>query len=244
MYGHSFYDDEASFRSRYQDIYERSCACSNSMSSDDPCLNTCHYLIADEDNGTGVPPVCGVDCEVEILCCGGDDIDNSTPEAHCNNCVAIRERYRSEQRRREEIESKQHREVEERRLTAENQKKRALREFWVSLSDLDFERECARVFIHLGFSAQTTSINNDGAIDILLLKDGRRGAAQCKAWIQPCGVKELREFYGALHVERMTFGYFISRSGITRSARLLLQKMPPLQCWTIDDLLQHAMRMT
>ena len=229
---------EDDFRAWHDDVHKRACGCYNLM-ADDSCQNTCHYLIS-EDLDSHLPAVFGIDCEVSVLCCGGDDIDNSTIVAYCRDCSEARNRDKREQRLRAQAEYEQHREMEQRRLEAERQRMRALRDFWVSLSDRDFERECSKLFIRLGFASQTTSVNNDGAIDILLQKDGKRGGAQCKAWAQPCGVTELREFYGAMHAEGMTFGYFIARGGITRSARLLLQKMPLLQCWTLDDILHHA----
>lgn len=233
------YNPAGEFRWQHEDVHERACACYNSM-NDDPCPNICHYLISGDISHNGYPPVCGIDCEVSVLCWGGDDIDNSTIEAHCGDCVAIRHRFRRERRLREEAEYQTRREAEQSRMAAEEQRLRTLRDFWASLCDLEFERQCAELFICLGFTARTTPLSNDGAIDILLQKDGSSGAAQCKAWAQPCGVKELREFYGALHAEGMAFGYFIARGGITRRAALLLPKMPLLYCWTIDDLLHHA----
>jgi restriction system protein len=110
----------------------------------------------------------------------------------------------------------------------------------MALSPLSFERHCSQLFRDLGFAAQTTPPTNDGALDIVLQKDGKRGAAQCKAGIQPCGVKVLREFYGALHAEGMAFGYFVARAGLTRSAQVLLQKMPLITCWTLEHLVQNA----
>jgi restriction endonuclease Mrr len=231
---------EESFRHWHDDIHERSCKCYNSM-DDDPCLNTCRYLISGDLDGH-LPSVHGIDCEVSVICWGGDDIDNSTIEAYCQNCVAARKRWESEQSRRENQKYQKQREDDRQRLAIEVQRRRTLRDFWISLSGLAFEQQCSELFIRLGFAARTTPRTNDGAIDIVLQKDGRLGAAQCKAWTQCCGVKELREFYGALHAEGMAFGYFIARGGITRSARLLLPKMSLLQCWTLDDLLDHAIQ--
>ncbi len=117
-----------------------------------------------------------------------------------------------------------------------------MREFWLSLSELEFEHHCAEVFRALGFAARTTPRTNDGGLDVILEKDGKQGAAQCKAWLAPSGVKELREFCGALYAEKMSFGYFISRGGFTPRAKLLLPSMPLITGWTLDDLIAHSQR--
>jgi restriction endonuclease Mrr len=233
---------EDSFRWGHYDVHDRKCVCYNSTDDTEPCENVCHYLISGEVDGQGLPPVFGIDCEVEILCWGGDDIDNSTPVAYCRECVAERERYNEEQQRQQRAEHAKRRAAEEIRRVEEEQRKRVLLEFWRALSPIEFEQRCAELFTRMGYSAKLTPRSNDGAIDILLIKDGVTGAAQCKAWKQPCGVKALREFYGAMHAEGMAFGYFIARGGISRSARLLLRNMRHLECWTIDELLYHSGR--
>ena len=233
---------EDDFRWVYQQIYERTCACYNATLEENPCSKTCHYLIANEITDDGFPPVYGIDCKVSVLCWGGDDIDNSTIEAYCKHCAADQERYDRVERRPREVEFQELQATKQKQLENEERQKRILRDFWLSLSAIEFENHCAKLFLDLGFTAETTAITNDGAIDFLLHKGGKRGAAQCQAWIQPCGVKELREFNGALHAEGMSFGYFIARSGITRSARLLLEKTPLINYWDIDDLLHHALR--
>jgi HJR/Mrr/RecB family endonuclease len=97
------------------------------------------------------------------------------------------------------------------------------------------------VFRDLGFHAETTDKTNDGAVDIVLRKDGKRGAAQCKAWNHSCGVKEVREFYGAVRAEGLDFGYFVSKSGFTESAISFLKKAAIIKGWDIHTLIQQAL---
>jgi hypothetical protein len=230
----------ADFRFRYDRVHERSIVCYNSCWEDDPCTNACHFLIASDIDDDGYPPVLGLDCRVSVLCWGGDDVDNSTIEAYCADCALAQQRARKERELKEEAEWRVCRQAAEQLSAMQEQQKRTLSEYWLSLSGLEFEQQCAKVFRALGFAAHTTSGTNDGGLDIILEKDGRRGAAQCKAWSAPSGVKHLREFYGALHAQSMTFGYFISRGGFTPRARLLLPNMPLLIPWTIDDLISHS----
>src|SRR5437762_2478001 len=118
---------EADFRWRYDRVYERSIACYNSCCEDAACTNICHYLIADDN---GYLPVLGIDCDVSVLCCSGDDIDNSTIEAYCAECALAQQRSRQERKLREEAESHARREAAARIAAVEEQQKRTLSEFW------------------------------------------------------------------------------------------------------------------
>jgi HJR/Mrr/RecB family endonuclease len=104
------------------------------------------------------------------------------------------------------------------------------------LGALPLENECADLFRQIGFTASTTARTNDGNIDIALEKDGRRGAAQCKAWRKPCGVRIVREFLGTLCANNFDFGYLIARSGFTPRATELLQRLPMIEAWDVRKL--------
>lgn len=65
---------------------------------------------------------------------------------------------------------------------------------------------------------QRSNVGADGGIDIFLYRSGqgRPGAiVQCKAHHKPIDVKRVREFYGVMASEKVTDGYFVSRSGYT-----------------------------
>jgi hypothetical protein len=96
---------EEEFRRFHGDVHEGSTQWYNVMDCEKPCRNWCRYLISgdEEDMRDGLPAVCGVaGAKVYVQCWGGDDIRNSTIEAYCSECVAASERYRREQRSREE----------------------------------------------------------------------------------------------------------------------------------------------
>lgn len=248
-----FYDDhlgltEPGFRSHYgKDVRQGVMRCCSGILEDAWCKNKCHFLMAagiEHVDDEGFFPVFGIDCDVDVLCWGGDDVENSTIETYCKECAAVRHKYRLEQEQKEEIEYQQRTETERRQHAQEEQKQRTLFDYWNNLSDILFERQCAQLFRDLGFKAETTSTTNDGGIDVVLPKDRRRGAAQCKAWCQPCGVKEVREFYGAVCAEKLDFGYFISKSGFTEKAGAFLKRTATIQGWSINDLIEHAMKRT
>jgi hypothetical protein len=239
-----FAEIEAQFRWRYERIHERTTRCYNQCDERDPCKNFCHFLIASDIDERGYPPAVGIDCSVFVASCGGDDIDNSSIVAYCAHCTAAQRAWRRDKELREETERQAHREDAARTAAVAERRNRAKREFWINQLELDFEQQYALRFCELGFVARVTPRTNDGGLDIILEKGGKRGAAQCKACISPIGVKQLREFYGALHAEQMSFGFFISRSGFTPRARFLFAKMPLLTGWTIDDLLSHAPKLS
>jgi len=125
-------------------------------------------------------------------------------------------------------------------LAQEAQAARISCEYWWNLSAVPFETNCAQLLRSRGFGAVLTARTNDGNIDIMLEKDGTRGAAQCKAWNQPCGVKIVREFIGTVYSADMKFGYLIAKSGFTPSAKALLEKTKLIEGWDIGNLVQYA----
>jgi hypothetical protein len=236
--------DEDEFRRYFEVVQRRSCQCLNIM-SDTPCRNTCHYLIGGDGDNLDKPTVRGIDCVAWVSYWDGNDVEDTEVEAYCNGCAEAQRRYLLERESKKAIETQRLRETEQQRISDEGREKRTQREFWLTLSDLEFEKQCIKLFEDLGFSATKTPLTNDGGFDILLEKDGSFGAAQCKAWVEPCGVKPLREFYGALHAKGKTFGFFIARSSITKSAAselAMMQKIPSVQCWSLGDLLKQALQ--
>lgn len=227
------------FRSWYEEVEERTARCASVSAADVRCGNECDYLIAFDVSATrdGYPSVFGLNCDVEVVCWGGH-ADETTELAHCAECATRQweiEAARAAARDREA--TRQSAEFERSRLHREAMQ-RSSADYWSNLSALPFEVECAKLFTYLGFSAATTAKTNDSNIDIALEKDGKRGAAQCKAWSTPCGVSTVREFLGTIHAENLEFGYLIAKSGFTRRAAVLLERLPVIQAWDLDKLVR------
>ena len=228
---------EHQFRGWYEAVEERAAQCSNFAAADVPCEETCDYLIAFDIEATrdGLPSVFGLNCDVEVVCWGGH-ADETTEVAQCRECAArqreIEVTAREARQREEEV-----RLAEARRAQAAHEAlQRASADYWKSLNPLPFEAECAQLFMQMGFLAATTARTNDCNIDITLERDGRHGAAQCKAWGKPCGVSTVREFLGTMHAEELQFGYLIAKSGFTRRANVLLKRLPGIQAWDLQKL--------
>jgi HJR/Mrr/RecB family endonuclease len=95
-----------------------------------------------------------------------------------------------------------------------------------SIDWFQFEKVVALVYRKLGFSvARRGGANPDGGIDLIITKDGRNSAVQCKTWqTWSVGVKTVREFLGALTDARIQTGVVITLCGSTAEGKKLAEK--------------------
>ena len=92
------------------------------------------------------------------------------------------------------------------------------RDFWLNLNGYSFETEIAKLYERLGYSAQITPKSGDGGVDIILEKDGKRIAVQCKHHSKPVGPAPVRELLGVVASQDFDSGIFISLNGYTKNA--------------------------
>lgn len=81
-----------------------------------------------------------------------------------------------------------------------------------------FEEIVASVFRDLGFSAVVTGYSNDGGLDIILERAGQRMGVQVKRYKHAVKIEQLRSLAGALVLEGITKGIFVTTSGFQRGA--------------------------
>jgi Restriction endonuclease/Topoisomerase DNA binding C4 zinc finger len=95
-----------------------------------------------------------------------------------------------------------------------------------SMDWFQFEKLVGHVYKKLGYAVNRRGgANPDGGIDLIVEKDGRCAAVQCKQWkTRDVGVKPVREFLGALADAGIQNGIFITLRGYTRDAKLLAEK--------------------
>jgi len=85
-----------------------------------------------------------------------------------------------------------------------------------------FEDVVAEYFRLRGYKAETTSLGKDGGVDVIVYgKESGQAVSvvQCKAWGKAkVGVKEVREFLGAVVAHKVKQGIFITTSEFTGDA--------------------------
>lgn len=78
--------------------------------------------------------------------------------------------------------------------------------------------------------------NADGGIDLTIERDGNQVGVQCKHWkAWKPGVRQIREFVGALKDRGLDAGIFISTNPFTADARALAARQN-VELWTKDEM--------
>ncbi len=89
--------------------------------------------------------------------------------------------------------------------------------YWNSLNGYEFENSVAELFKKIGYkSVRRTQGSYDGGIDILMEKDGKKYAVQCKHHSRSVGAEPLRALHGVL--DNFDEGIFVSLNGYTDHA--------------------------
>ena len=117
---------------------------------------------------------------------------------------------------------------------------RTRREYWRSLSGLDFERELASLYRGMGYEVERTPSSGDGGVDLILRRPGRTTIVQCKATESPAGPSIVRDLYGTMVAFGANDAILASLSGCTRGVRSFIRGKP-ITVLDVDDVirLQH-----
>ena len=92
----------------------------------------------------------------------------------------------------------------------------------------EFESFISDLFGKLGFRTETVGGSNDGGIDVIAVKDGKKHLIQCKKLItRQVSVGDVRDFYGAI-VDNLANakGYFITTNKFTLEAERFAEDKP------------------
>lgn len=97
-----------------------------------------------------------------------------------------------------------------------------------SLHPDEFESFISDLFSKLGFQTETVGGRNDGGIDVVAIKDGRKHFIQCKRYsTKQIGVGAVRDFYGAIADNLSNAkGYFITTNKFTLEAEQFAEDKP------------------
>lgn len=119
---------------------------------------------------------------------------------------------------------------------------RTQKEFWYSLDGHAFEQEIAKIFRKEGFEARVSKVGADGGVDIIVSKNNKRYAVQCKAHTSKISESVARDLYGVLHSRNFDGGYLITLNGTSSKTKEFCKKNKdkPITIWTISDILKKT----
>ena len=109
--------------------------------------------------------------------------------------------------------------------------------YWESLDGHQFEDAVASLYRKQGYHAVVSKAGGDGGIDIVLTKDNRRIAVQCKAHNKPVGPAVARDLYGTMTGQGYKEGILVSTHGFTKGVYDFVQDKP-ISLVTLYDILR------
>ena len=114
------------------------------------------------------------------------------------------------------------------------------KEYWYHLDGHQFEKEVAIIFKNEGFDTKVSKVGADGGVDIVLSKDNKRYAVQCKAHTSKVSESVARDLYGVLHAKKFDGGYLVTLNGVSSKTKEFCKrnKDKPIVIWTIKDIMQ------
>lgn len=87
---------------------------------------------------------------------------------------------------------------------------------WNKMTGHGFEQAVANLFRDIGFTAQVSKRGGDGGIDIVLQKQGRKIAVQCKRYKSSVGPHVIRDLWGTMHALGFDEGCIVTTTGFTK----------------------------
>ena len=109
---------------------------------------------------------------------------------------------------------------------AEQVRRRKIREYWMSLSGIEFERELGILYKNLGYRVESTPRSGDQGIDLILRKDGKTTVVQCKSHQSPVGPAVARELLGSLVASHADNAILACTGGFTQGVEEFVRDKP------------------
>lgn len=106
----------------------------------------------------------------------------------------------------------------------EQEAKRKAKEFWNGLSGRQFEYEISKLYERLGYIATVTKASGDGGVDVILEKDNKIIAVQCKHHKGAVGPNDVRALMGVVVAQGYDYGIFVSLNGFTQTVHREIQE--------------------
>lgn len=114
--------------------------------------------------------------------------------------------------------------------------------WWWRLTGWEFEEEVAKVFRLNGYTATVTPKTGDGGADLILYKDDKKYAVQCKHWRSEVPVSCMRELKGVQEDLEADKLIMVASSGVTSDAKEYLSNKPYYKILVLEDIIRMALR--
>lgn len=88
-------------------------------------------------------------------------------------------------------------------------------DYWMNLDGHEFEEAVAVVYRKKGYEAVVSKQGGDKGIDIILTRENKKIAVQCKAHNKPVSPSVVRDLYGTMNHFGYSEGILVSRNGFT-----------------------------
>lgn len=96
----------------------------------------------------------------------------------------------------------------------------------LELTPEEFEQYIADIYSALGYAVKITPQSNDKGIDILMSKDNKKYAVQCKRHKGTIGSPDIQKFIGAMQYANISHGYFVTTGIFSLEAEKMANEYP------------------
>ncbi len=131
------------------------------------------------------------------------------------------------------------REAENARQEAERAEIRKRHDYWMSLKDVELERELAQLYKRLGYQVSTTPVSGDDGVDLFLEKEGKTTVLQSKGYKGRVSPEIVRALYGSMVHFKADAAILVCTGGFTSSVRRFVRDKP-INLVSADDLVRLA----
>ena len=141
----------------------------------------------------------------------------------------------ADRQRRERAEAKRRKTIARQQAQQEAARKR--REYWESLSGVEFENELAVMLRKLGYNVQLTPTTEDQGVDLIAKRQNKTTIIQCKRYKNPVGPAVIRELYGTVIAHHADQGLLACTGGFTKGVYQFAEGKP-LLLWDMNELVK------
>lgn len=117
---------------------------------------------------------------------------------------------------KETYEHKQYKEYKQQLSYYEYWQRKNSKDHWNKMTGHAFEQAVANLFRNIGFTAEVSNRGGDGGIDIILQKEGRKIAVQCKRYKSSVGPHVIRDLWGTMNYLGFDEGCIVTTTGFTK----------------------------